>query len=60
MQLLLNASPGFRDVRAPLMAGYLWLLFAWLLARPNLSSRPRDALGAAAFDLGEYGGTQQR
>jgi hypothetical protein len=52
VQVLANALPGFRDLRAPVIAGYLWLLFAWLLIDPNLDKAPGDRLGAAAFHLG--------
>jgi hypothetical protein len=52
MQILANALPGFRDLRAPLVAGYLWLVFAWLLVDPNLNKTPRNDLGAALYHLG--------
>lgn len=29
--MLGNVLPGLRELRAPLAAGYLWLLFAWLV-----------------------------
>lgn len=51
MQILASALPGFRDLRAPLVAGYMWLLFAWLLLEPNLDVRPHSGPGAAFFDL---------
>ena len=53
MQMLANALPGFRDLRGPLIAGYLWLLFAWLLFEPNTDYRPPDGVGAAAYDLAQ-------
>jgi hypothetical protein len=52
MQILANALPGFRDLRAPLVAGYLWLVFAWLLVDPNLNKTPKNDLGAALYHLG--------
>jgi hypothetical protein len=52
VQILANALPGFRDLRAPVIAGYMWLVFAWLLVDPNLNHRPGDRIGAAIFDLG--------
>jgi len=52
VQILANAIPGFRDLRAPVIAGYLWLLLAWGLVNPNLSRRPHDRLGEAFFELG--------
>src|SRR3954451_14105937 len=35
MQLLASAVPGLRDLRAPLVAGYIWLLCAWVLVQPE-------------------------
>src|SRR5262245_60532341 len=29
--MLADVLPGFRELRGPLAAGYLWLVFAWLL-----------------------------
>jgi hypothetical protein len=52
VQILANALPGFRDLRAPVIAGYLWLAFGWLAVRPDLFHRPADHIGAALFDLG--------
>lgn len=34
--VLASLLPGLREIRAPLAAGYLWLAFAWLLAREHL------------------------
>src|SRR3954447_24050591 len=56
MQILANALPGFRDMRAPLTAGYMWLVFAWLLLRPNLDRRPSSEVAATLFDLGQDAG----
>lgn len=39
MTLLSSVLPGLRELRAPLAAGYLWLLAAWLTAEPYLPSR---------------------
>ncbi|MEA2442613.1 MAG: hypothetical protein QOH76_4037, partial [Thermoleophilaceae bacterium] len=60
--ILSNALPGFREVRAPLIAGYLWLLFAWLLAEPHVPADPtgllrsfedlRQTVGAVGFAVG--------
>lgn len=52
MQILASALPGFRDLRAPVIAGYGWLLFGWLLVQPDLNQRPQNPLGAALYDLG--------
>ena len=51
MQILANALPGFRDMRAPLTAGYLWLLFAWILARPDVSQPPENPVLRSAYEL---------
>jgi hypothetical protein len=51
MQILASALPGFRDLRAPLTAGYMWLLFVYLLVRPEIGARPANEIGAAVFDL---------
>ena len=51
MQILANALPGFRDLRAPLIAGYMWLILAWLIVKPDVDHRPHDALAAAVYDL---------
>jgi hypothetical protein len=53
MQVLSNALPGVRDVRAPLIAGYIWLLCAWLIATPDINHRPNDQPGAALWDLAD-------
>lgn len=33
--------PGFRHLRAPLTAGYIWLLALWLLLRQTVTSNNR-------------------
>lgn len=53
MQILSNALPGFRDIRAPAVAGYLWLLVAWMAWQPDLSKRPKDDFAASVYELGE-------
>jgi hypothetical protein len=35
MNLLASAIPGLREIRAPLVAGYIWLLSAWLVVQPK-------------------------
>ena len=37
-ELLASALPGLRDLRAPLIAGYLWLLFAWIVSAGHVDS----------------------
>ena len=34
LNLLASAIPGLRDLRAPLVAGYVWLLVVWLAIQP--------------------------
>lgn len=38
MALFSSLIPGIREIRAPLFAGYLWLLCAWLVFDPSLSA----------------------
>ena len=57
MQILANALPGFRDMRAPLMSGYLWLVFIWLLVEPDLTKRPEDAVLRSIYDLATSAGS---
>jgi hypothetical protein len=52
MQILANALPGFRALRAPVLAGYFWLLFAWLIVKPDVHDRPAGNMAAALYDLG--------
>src|SRR5581483_11006669 len=52
MQILGNILPGFRDIRAPIIAGYTWLVLAWLLIRPDIHRRPADAAFGSLYDLG--------
>jgi len=33
--MLMNLLPGFRELRAPLAAGYLWLIVPWILWTPT-------------------------
>src|SRR5688572_18576909 len=53
MNILANALPGFRDLRGPVIAGYLWLLVIWATFTPDLSSRPSGGFAAEAYDLGQ-------
>jgi hypothetical protein len=52
MSILSNALPGLRDLRGPLIAGYLWLLLAWLVFKPDIQNRPTTEPAAALYDLG--------
>jgi hypothetical protein len=57
--MLTSILPGIRDLRAPLTAGYLWLLAAWIAFGDHLP-RARPASGdkpvQAAFDLAGFFG----
>lgn len=52
MGILANALPGFRDLRSPLIAGYIWLGMVWLIIRPDVSHRPSGTVNATLWDLG--------
>jgi hypothetical protein len=56
VQILASALPGFRDLRAPLTAGYLWLVFLWIVLKPDVSTRPTNAIAGALYDLGKHVG----
>ncbi|HJT95625.1 MAG TPA: hypothetical protein VJ777_27400 [Mycobacterium sp.] len=56
MQILASALPGFRDLRAPLAAGYMWLVFAWVLIKPDITTRPSNEVAAAVYDLASSAG----
>ncbi|WP_163722587.1 hypothetical protein [Mycolicibacterium psychrotolerans] len=51
MQILASALPGFRDLRAPLAAGYMWLVFLCMLIKPDINTRPSNEVAAAVYDL---------
>jgi hypothetical protein len=56
---LTSLLPGVREVRAPLVAGYLWVLFGWLLADPAkpeaVNGDLYDRLGAVSQAVGPVG-----
>jgi hypothetical protein len=59
MSLFNSLIPGVREVRAPLIAGYLWLLCGWLLLEPHAPS-PSDnriygRIGEVADAVGPVG-----
>lgn len=56
MQILASALPGFRDLRAPLTAGYLWLILLWLVIKPDLSTRPTNEIMGTTYDLAKAAG----
>jgi hypothetical protein len=56
VQILASALPGFRDLRAPLVAGYLWLLLLWIAVRPDLATRPTNHIAPPLYDLGKHVG----
>jgi hypothetical protein len=53
--LLASAIPGVRDLRAPLVAGYLWLLVAWLALDPStpLAQHTDPGVARSLVDLAE-------
>jgi hypothetical protein len=51
LNVLSNALPGFREVRAPLIVGYMWLLFVWFLVEPHARGSHRSAALQALIDL---------
>lgn len=56
MQILANALPGFRELRAPLVAGYSWLLFAWLVVDRSGGIDVNDPTVSALKALSETAG----
>jgi hypothetical protein len=48
--------PGFRDLRAPLTAGYLWLLLLWIVIKPDISKRPTNSVVGSVYDLAKDAG----
>jgi hypothetical protein len=52
---MLGALPGIREIRAPLAAGYIWLLNLWLLTRAY--DAETNNLSEAFFQLGQLTGT---
>ena len=53
MQILSSALPGFREIRGPIIAGYMWLLFMWLIVAPDLDTRPHSRVGGSIYDLAQ-------
>ncbi len=48
-----EALPGFRNVRAPLLAGYVWLVAAWLLLANDLPEKRESSVYLHGFEIGE-------
>src|SRR5512132_4174038 len=53
MNLLASVIPGLRAIRAPLIAGYLWLLVAWLHFDPSPGFRDETGVVAEFVDLAD-------
>jgi hypothetical protein len=51
VNLLSSALPGIRDLRAPLVAGYLWLLLAYLIVEPGADFENLHGTAAQIVDL---------
>jgi hypothetical protein len=52
LNLITQLLPGLRDIRGPLIAGYLWLFTAWLLFAGLLPKRGDAGVYAHAFEAG--------
>jgi hypothetical protein len=48
-----EALPGFRNVRAPLLAGYIWLVAAWLVLAGDLPEEGESSVYRHGFEMGE-------
>lgn len=58
MSFLIDALPGLREVRVHLLAGYLWILFAWLAFVSEIETSPaRSDVVAAVVDLADAVGS---
>lgn len=56
MQALTSLLPGIRHMRVPVITGYVWLLFGWILVQPDVGHRPNDQVAGSLYDLsGEVG-----
>jgi hypothetical protein len=56
--VIASILPGLREIRAPLAAGYVWMLGLWLVAAPNLPVQPpTSGLYADVYRLAKYVGT---
>jgi hypothetical protein len=53
MSLFSSLIPGVREVRAPLAAGYLWLVCAWLLLEPHAPSAEDDRIYGRMAELAD-------
>lgn len=51
MNILGNILPGLREIRAPVIAGYIWLLTLWVALDPNIHRRPRQRVFGSIYDL---------
>jgi hypothetical protein len=54
--VLANILPGIREIRAPLVAGYLWLATGWILIGGPTSAASASGLGRALSALARVGG----
>ncbi len=53
MNFITQLLPGLRDVRGPLIAGYLWLFAGWLLLAGHLPDRDAAGVYARSFEVGD-------
>jgi hypothetical protein len=53
LNLLASAIPGLRDLRAPLVAGYLWLVVVWIAVGPStpIAAHASGPVATSVVDL---------
>jgi hypothetical protein len=56
VELLTRVLPGFRELRASVIAGYIWMVCGWIAVDPNLDVRPDSGPVASLYDLAERTG----
>jgi len=56
VNLLSQLVPGFRELRAPLIAGYIWLFLLWLIFGESLPSESSDPVFERAWEAGDAAG----
>jgi hypothetical protein len=53
LNFITQLLPGLRDVRGPLIAGYLWLFAGWLLLAGHLPDRDAAGVYTRSFEVGD-------
>lgn len=54
--MLANILPGLRDLRAPLVAGYVFLVGLWFLVSPSTVAPKGNSGYALGYHLGQFAG----